>query len=325
MAGADIRIVVVSDIHYAGALERQRRDFEDRGVPNKWLRPIARAYRRFVWLKDPLSHYHRLDIFLKNAPEVDFAIGLGDYSCDTGFVGVSDDAAFDSAKECLRKLKEKFNGNFAGVIGDHELGKLSLFGGVGGMRVASFYRAVNELGLKPFWKIEFGRFVLIGVTSSVVALNIFKVETLPEELPEWEKIYRQHIKDIQNGFSQISPHQKIILLCHDPSALAYLAELPEVNAKLPQFEMTVIGHLHSRAVFNTSRYLAGMPQINFLGHTPRRLSKALSRARIWRMFKTQLCPSLSGIQLFKDGGYCVLQFNKDSADSVALKFHHLPW
>ncbi len=181
---------------------------------------------------------HLLDQFLKHGMRAEFVIANGDYSCDSAFVGMSDDAAFQSAQECLGKLRDKFAPNFRAVFGDHELGKLSLFGGRGGMRVASFHRAQNELGLEPFWQMELGNYVLIGVVSSLIALPIFEPDTLPEERAEWMRLREIHLGEIRNAFSNLKPEQRVILFCHDPTALPFLWEEEMVRAKLPQLEQT---------------------------------------------------------------------------------------
>jgi hypothetical protein len=41
------------------------------------------------------------------------------------------------------------------------------------MRLASWRRAIDELGLRSFWKHELGNYVLQGVVSSLVALPVF--------------------------------------------------------------------------------------------------------------------------------------------------------
>src|SRR5262249_28048617 len=120
---------IVSDIHYASAAEQARgNDYEWRELADPLLRLLVRAHRRHLWLRDPLNQNHLLDRFLEAARGLDYLIANGDYSCDSWFLGVSDDAAFQSVRECLQKLREKFSPNLHATIGDHELGKLSLFG-----------------------------------------------------------------------------------------------------------------------------------------------------------------------------------------------------
>lgn len=319
------KILLVSDIHYACEAERQRRDFEDRGVPNPLLRPIARMYRRFVWLRDPLNHYDKFYKFLEKSPNSDLCVALGDFTCDTAFVGVSDDVTFASAKECVDKLRSKFGKNFKAVIGDHELGKLSLFGGVGGLRLESYYRVLNGLKIEPYWQYFIGNYILIGITSSVVAMPIFISETLQNESEKWRDLHEEHLKVICEYFKQVESDRKIILFCHDPSALSILGEIPLIREKFEHIEMTVIGHLHSNAVFKASKYFAGIPEIKILGHTPRRLSKAMQKARVWKNFKVSLCPSLAGIQLLKDGGFCELTLDLNGKMPPQFNFHRLPW
>ncbi|HVV71479.1 MAG TPA: hypothetical protein VHI52_08280, partial [Verrucomicrobiae bacterium] len=87
---------------------------------------------------------------------------------------------------------------------------------------------------------------------------------------------------------------------------------------------TIIGHLHSNLVLWKSRWLAGMPKINFLGHTTRRLSAALRKARDWRPFKVRLCPALAGIELLHDGGYLTVELDAEAKRPAEFRFHRLP-
>jgi hypothetical protein len=87
-------ILVLSDIHYACHGEQQRRGHETRIIANPLLRRAVKAYRHFVWLRDPFAHNHLLNDFIRRAESPDLVITNGDYSCDTEFVGVCDDAAF---------------------------------------------------------------------------------------------------------------------------------------------------------------------------------------------------------------------------------------
>lgn len=309
-----MRIAVVSDVHFAGDDEKLRRGHEARAIDNLILRQITTWYRRYVWLRDPFAHNHLLDRFIESAREADWAVADGDYSCDTAFVGVSDDAAFASAAACLTKLRQAFPRRFQAVIGDHELGKMSLFGGRGGLRLASWQRAIDSLALDPLWRVDFGRWVLVGVASSLVALPVFEPETLPEERPTWHGLRERHIEAIRDLFRNLRADQRIVLFCHDPTALPFLWREGVVRGRREQIALTVIGHLHTGLVYWQSRVLAGMPRISFLGNSVRRMSEALQQARCWRPFRVRLCPSLAGCELLKDGGYGILEIAPDASE-----------
>src|SRR6266404_3698326 len=104
-----VHLGILSDIHYAGAAERARgNDFELLAVSNPVLRRCLRMYRRFIWMRDPLNQNYLLDRFLDRTGDCDFVVANGDYSCDSSFVGVSDDAACQSVGECLGKLRQRF-------------------------------------------------------------------------------------------------------------------------------------------------------------------------------------------------------------------------
>ncbi len=287
------------------------------------VRAFARAFRHYIWLREPMGKNHLLDQFLEQAPSCDYLIANGDYSSNTAFVGVSDDAACQSACECLGKLRRKFGAKLRANFGDHELGKLTMFGGNGGMRLASWRRAREEVGLDAFWRLEIGSYVLLGFVSTLVALPAFQADMLPDERPAWERLRVEHLAEIRAAFDALQPNQRVLLFCHDPTALPFLWREESVRARLPQIEQTTIGHLHSRVVLWKSRLLAGMPPIRFLGHTVRRLSTALSQARYWRPFHVRLCPSLAGIELLKDGGYCTLELDPAARRPSHFRFHPL--
>ena len=316
------RLAIVSDVHYASAAERARTNYCLGAITNPVRRFAIKIYRHVYWMRDSFAHNHLLDQFNTAASDADVVVANGDYSCDTVFVGVSDDAALASAKECLQKLRNRFGERLRATIGDHELGKMPLGEKIGGLRLASLYRAEKELGLRPFWTEPLGNYLLVGITSTLVALPVYEPETLPEELPEWRQLREEHLRQIRACFAAAQPTQKVILFCHDPTALPFLWQEEIVRARLPQFEHTIIGHLHSPFVYWQSRLLCGMPKISFLGHTPLRLSTALRQARYWKPFKVALCPSLTGLQLLKDGGYLTLDL---TPNSTRVERHVLKW
>src|SRR6266545_4251691 len=76
-------ILILSDIHYASEAEKQRRGHETRIIANPLLRRAVRAYRHYVWLRDPFAHNHLLDEFLRRADSPDWVVTNGDYSFDS--------------------------------------------------------------------------------------------------------------------------------------------------------------------------------------------------------------------------------------------------
>jgi hypothetical protein len=318
------QILIVSDVHYAGAAECARGDdYEYRDLKNPLARHFLKNYRHFVWLRHPLRQNHLLDQFLERAGSPDLVIANGDYSCDSASIGVADDAALASARECLDKLRARFAPNFRAIFGDHEFGKVSFFGGRGGMRLAAWQRARTELDLQGFWRHEIGSYVLIGVASSIIALPVLEPDTLPSERAGWAEVREQHLAEIRGAFAALKPSQRVILFCHDPTALPFLWRDDTVRPRISQIELTIIGHMHSNLVHWNSRLLSRMPRISFLGTTVNRLSHSLSESRNWRPFHVRLCPSLSGIQLLKDGGYCTLELDPSARTPAKFQFHRL--
>lgn len=319
-----LRLGIVSDIHYACAAEQARgANYEYAGIHNPLLRLALRFYRHFFWLRDPLHQNYLVDKFLAAAGGLDYLVANGDYSCNTASLGVSDEAACESVRECLAKLRQPYGGRFRANFGDHELGKVSLIGGRGGMRLTSWHCAVRDLGLEPFWQVSLGSYRMIGIVSSLVALPTFEADTLPEEREEWRTLRAAHLDQIRRAFFELPPDARVLLFCHDPTALPFLLREPLVAAKLGQLEQTIIGHLHSNLILWKSRLLAGMPKLGFLGHTASRLSAALREARDWRSFRVRLCPSLAGIELLKDGGYLTAELDPDARQPARFELHRI--
>jgi hypothetical protein len=315
---------ILSDVHYASVAEQARgHDFELRDISSPFVRAMAHFYRHYIWLREPLLKNHLLDRFLERSSDFDYVVANGDYCCDTAFLGVSDEAAGESVRECIGKLRQRFGARLRANFGDHELGKIATFALTGGLRLASWRRAREEIGLDSFWRLEIGRYVLIGFVSTLVALPNCEADMLPEERSEWQRLRAEHLAEIRRAFEALEPGQRVLLFCHDPTALPFLWREESVRARLPQVEQTTVGHLHSNLVLWKSRLLAGMPPIRFLGHTVERLSGALSEARHWRPFHVRLCPALAGVELLKDGGYCTLEFDLEARQPARFRFHPL--
>lgn len=318
-------VAILSDIHYAGTAERARgNNYEIQAIDNPMLRAIARPFRKLVWMRRPFEQGKQLDRFFAEVPPVDHLVANGDYSCDSAFIGVSDSAALQSAQECLGKLRAKYGNSAHFTIGDHELGKLTLFGGKGGMRLASWHCATSQLGLQQFWKFAIGRYLLIGVSSPLIALPVSRPDILPEEWPEWQRLREAHLAEIRAAFDALRPEQRVLLFCHDPTALPFLAREESVRRRLPQVEQTILGHLHTRLILWKSRLLSGIPPIRFLGRNVSRFTSALHEAHYWWPFRVRLCPALSGTELLNDGGYYTVEIDPTAQLPAQFTFHPLP-
>jgi hypothetical protein len=320
----NFRFAILSDVHYAGPREQAEGDnYERRAIANPWLRFVLGQYRRHIWLRYPLQQNGQLDRFLATVPDVDYAIANGDYSCNTAAVGLSDAAAMESAQECVGKLRARFGERLRLSFGDHELGKLRLLGTRGGLRLKSWERGVAELGVQPFWKLELGRYVVLSCTSTLLALPVFAHDMLPEERTAWEKLRAEHFAEVRAAFAAVRADQRILLFCHDPTALPFLWRDDVVREKIPQIERTIIGHLHSNLYLRLSRILSGIPVMSCFGHSILRMSAAVNEARHWKPFHILLCPSLAGIELLKDGGYFTMELDGAAKSPAQFQFHPL--
>lgn len=316
-------VLILSDPHYASAAERVRVNYELEGLTNPLTRIAILFWRRLIWLADPFAHNYLLDRFLDRAADPNLIVANGDFSCDSAFIGLSDPAARQSAEECLGKLRGRFGDRLHTTIGDHELGKTSLAGGRGGMRLESWRVTTQHLNMTPAWERRIGDHVLIGVTSSLVALEVYEPDALADEVREWRRLRAEHLEQLREIFEGVKSSERIILFCHDPTALPFLANEAFIQKRVPQIDRTIIGHLHTPLVIWKTRLLAGFPPIHFLGRGIRRISRGLHRARGWKPFNILLCPSLAGSQLLKDGGYYEMKLKPGAA--ADLKLHRLHW
>jgi hypothetical protein len=319
-----IQLIILSDIHYTGAAERARgNDYELHAIANPVLRVVARLYRHYIWMRHPMERGALLDRFLAEAGPADAVVVNGDYSGDSAFIGLSDPASLASAQECLARITARYGNQAHYVFGDHELGKVAIFSGRGGMFLASWRAATEGLELKRFWQVPLGNYVLMSVTSPLLALPANRSDVPPGEWSEWERLRAEHLAEIRAAFDALQPQQRVLLFCHDPTALPFLAQEESVRRRLPQIEHTIIGHLHTNLILWKSRLLSWIPPITFLGHTVKKMSSALSQSRAWVPFKVKLCPALAGIQLLNDGGYFTVSLNPEAKDPAEFVFHPL--
>ena len=319
-----IKLTILSDIHYAGPAERARgEDYELRAIKKPLLRAFARFYRHYVWMRHPMQRGLMLDRFLAEAPPADYVIVNGDHSCNSAFIGLGDSAALASAQECLGKITARFGERALYVFGDHELGKMTMFSGQGSMQLASWRACIDQLRLNPFWQLDVGKYVLIAVCSPLIALPANQADVLPGEWPDWQRLRALHLAEIRAAFDALEPDQRVLLFCHDPTALPFLGEEESVRRRLPQIEHTIIGHVHSHLILWKARLLSRVPPIRFLGRVAKKLSAAVSKSRQWRPFKIKLCPALAGIQLLNDGGYLTVSLDPTAQKPAEFVFHPL--
>ncbi len=318
------RILVLSDVHYAGKAEEARGEFEIEAVADPVARAWVTAWMRLVWARRPGPQNRLLDRFLREAGDADAVVANGDHTLNSAFIGLSDPASLESAAICLGKLRDRHGERFHATIGDHELGKNGFAVSQGGMRLESLRQARETLGLNPCWRSDLGRHSLIGITSSLVGLPLYEAELLADEAPEWRQLANEHLREIAALLRDVEPDRRILLFCHDPSVLPHLLEVPEVRNLLERIDATIVGHLHSGAIFRTAGMLAGMPRPPLPGAALRRMAASLNQARVWREFRTRFCPCLAGIRLLNDGGW--LEIDLDDRARRPPEFHtHMWW
>ena len=315
------RILVLSDVHYACEAEEARGEFEINSVKHPAARAWVSAWMRFVWMRRPGPQNRLLDRFIREAGDADLVVANGDHTVNSAFIGLSDPASLKSAEICLGKLREAFGDSLHAIIGDHELGKNGFAVSHGGMRLQSFHLAREKLNLSPCWRVDLGRYSLIGVTSSLLALPLYESECLAEETEAWRRLAQEHRQAVDDTFRGLPANSRVLLFCHDPSALPFLLGIPGVSESLGRIESTVIGHLHSGLIFQTAGLLAGIPKLPLPGAALKRINSGLNRARVWRDFRTRFCPCIAGIQLLNDGGYLEIELDSEGRRPARFQTH----
>ena len=98
------------------------------------------------------------------------------------------------------------------------------------MRLASFQRAQQELEMPPLWRLEIGGYLLLGVTSSLIALPFFEPDTLPAERPEWHQLREQHLAEIRRDLRRLKtlPTSPVVL------PRSHCAAIPVAGGKYPR-------------------------------------------------------------------------------------------
>ncbi len=325
-----MRLAVISDIHVLGPgeAERLQRIALDLGarhsfLARKWNRALLRIRRR-LWNWHP---QFRETVFLKALDDIarfdaDRIVAVGDYGGDAAGVGVSDDASFESVRRVTDLLRATFPDRCRFVIGDHELGKHSTELRRGGIRLESLRRCVENLGMPAWWMERVGPFHLIGLTSTLLALDLFLPEALAAEAPAWRQ-WRERQRDwLRATFSDLPGDARVLLFLHEPSALSFLDEIPEARARLPQIERTVLGHLHAPGLLPWLRLLARLPRLNPRYPIMRIISHGARGAHRWTAFRPVVCPAVFGAGHHFSGG--VLFFETDPTGRLHVRRHRLP-
>jgi len=310
-----VQIAVISDIHLVGPSElalAERTYGRLRRNPDILMRAVRsglyRVRRRF-WnghLKWRHTAFLRaLDEIAEKKPE--WVIANGDYGGDLGGVGLSHKATFDSASIVIEMIRQRFPNRSRFVFGDHDLGKYSTVLRKGGIRLNSLEIGERQLHIPSFWHETAEEVHLLGINSSLFTLDLFLPEAIAEEIPEWQRRRAEHLEQVESAFDELARDARVILFCHDPSALTALSQLAVVRERLSQIELTVIGHLHSPTLLRLSRYAARLS--NLKPHYPvaRIVANGLSGAREWNMFRPVVCPSTFGTGHHVAGGILLIQ------------------
>ena len=325
-----MKLAVISDIHVLGPreLDAARAAHDALGsnlspLRKKWRRGLHRVRRR-LWnghleLREP-AFRHALARLLDYDP--DWVICNGDFGGDYGGTGLSNDATFESAGSAVQLMRDLFAERCQFVFGDHDLGKYSTALREGGIRLSSLERGEKALGIPSFWHVVDEDFHLIGVNSSLCTLELFLPEALAHEIPEWQRLRAEHIEHVRHAFDDLPRHARVILFCHDPGALTMLAQVPVVQRRLKQIELTVVGHLHSPSLLKLAKLAPSTKNWNPKYPVARIIARGLEGVRAWSQFKPVVCPSTFGTGHHVAGGLLLIE--RDAHSTLVARKLRLP-
>lgn len=312
-----MRLSIISDIHVLGPGENEidRDTVAAIGVDlgpsrRQWHRFLHRVRSRF-WNWQPESRH---DCFLKAVQEMlafnpDWVIANGDYGGDAGGVGLSDAATYESAAGVVTLIREIFPDRCHFVFGDHDIGKYSTLLKQGGIRLDSIRKGEELLGIHSFWSEQVEQWRLVGVNSSLLTLDFFLPEALDEEIPEWQERRARHREQIAEFFRELGADERVILFCHDPGALGTLIQMPDVQKKREQIELTVLGHLHEPRLMTLAQRMPTIPRWNPRYPVARIMSDGIRSAKEWSQFNPVVCPSPFGTGRHLSGGILFIESN----------------
>lgn len=310
-----MRIAVISDIHVLGPGEHENdRDIRAAlshgiGWPRAMWRHFLHAARMRFWNWIPESRYA---CFLKALEEIqgfhpDWVIANGDYGGDARGVGLSDDATYESAAGVITLIREVFPDRCHFIFGDHDIGKYSTAMRQGGIRLASLDVGEQRLGIRSFWHEKVDGVHLIGVNSSLITLDHFLPEALTEEISEWQERRRRHEELVTEAFTLPAGSDRIILFCHDPSALGVLIRNPVICAQQSRIELTVLGHLHEPRLLALAQRLPRLPDWRPRYPVARIITEGIRSAKTWKLFNPIVCPSPFGTGNHLSGGVLFIE------------------
>lgn len=314
-----MRLAVISDIHVLGPgeHERDRELVSDIGRQHgvfrgTWRRFLHGARSRF-WNWKP---EYRRACFLKALEDMqgfhpDWVIANGDYGGDAEGIGLSHEGTYESAAGVITLMREIFPDRCHFIFGDHDIGKYSTVMRQGGIRLASLDLGERQLGIRSFWHEHIDEFHLIGINSSLFTLEHFLPEALIEEIPEWRRRREAHEERVTEAFAALDPDARVILFCHDPSALGALIHNPVINEKKKQIELTVLGHLHEPRLLSLIQRLPRLPKWKPRYPVARIISEGIRSAQTWSLFNPIVCPSPFGTGHHVSGGLLYIQKQED--------------
>ena len=324
-----MRLAVISDIHVMGPGEHERHRDQiasigrDHSAVRRGWQKFLNASRSRFWNWHPESRH---DCFLRALADMqaynpDWVIANGDYGGDAHGVGLSDEATYESAAGVITLMREIFPDRCHFIFGDHDIGKYSTLLREGGIRLASLDVGEQRLGMRSFWHEQVEGVHLIGVNSSLITLDYFLPEALTHELPEWNRRQQEHEEKVRGAFASLPQKARVILFCHDPSALGILGRLPEIRARLPAIELTVLGHLHEPRLLRLLQRLPRLPEWKPRYPVARIVAEGIRNAKSWMEFKPVVCPSPFGTGRHITGG--LLYIEKDPSGKILARRHRV--
>ena len=311
-----MRLAILSDLHVLGPGEQQETSEYIRTLGHEGTHLKRHVRRSLNHLRNHFWHSHpeaRTECFIEALQQVhaynpDWVVVNGDYAGDHVGVGLSDDHTFESTHHAVSLIRGVFPGRTIFNFGDHDVGKYNTLRRCGGIRLESLDRG-EQLGLQSFWQLEVGDYMLIGVNSSLITLELYLPEALEQEKTTWHALRLQHLDHIRKTFAKLPDNTKVVLFCHDPAAITWLNKIPEVRAVRDRIRCTVIGHLHSPFLLKWTQWMRHLPILKTTYPIARIVSQGATGAKTWTSYRPVVCPSTYGIGNHVSGGVLFIEEN----------------
>jgi hypothetical protein len=313
------RIAMFSDAHMYESQDPLHKELKGKNTRGEKMiaKAIKEGEKKFALTLEEAEKIGDIDFFFFGG---DMVTGYG----ERGLTG-------PDSPEHISKFKGVLDKHFKGaarsyMAGGHEVGYILPLstdpeGGPSEKSIEIFEGNFNEL----FYTFSKGRYKFVVLSSDLELLKDGRTDALMKKKKRQGEFYRDEI-------TYTKPDQKIVLMLHDPDALAPMASFLE--QELEKIEKTFSGHLHAqwvKSIYPTlcktasSRILSLPLKPLFNKMFPGKadavweyFSNNKGNAKIWKSVKLSVIPAPGGMMGI-GGGFLVADLKEDGIEVQKVK------